>query len=52
MIEDVLFQFQVNELSFFCFCHVKRNCNCVADALAKKKKPNSAFCLMFLSYVQ
>lgn len=45
MIEDVLFQFQVNELSFFCFCHVKRNCNCVADALAKKKK--AKFCVLF-----
>lgn len=38
LIDDILAQ--ASHLSFFDFCYVKRNCNKVADALAKKKKLN------------
>ena len=36
LIKDSLFQ--AAKLHFYDFCHVKRSCNTVADALAKKAK--------------
>ena len=36
LIDDILAQ--ASHLSFFDLCYVKRNCNKIADALAKKKK--------------